>query len=89
MKAYYQIRMENINEHCVIEAWQDWGGSNDKNKAIDIAKKVQKDIDAGKWDVRKRDGYKLQMVVEKCNDETLDLIEVIEIGQNTDSITEE
>ncbi len=78
-KIYYQVRMELRAENEIRNAWQDWGGSNDANEATETAQKIQKEIDEGKWDNRKQDGCTLQMCVEELDDETFDLLSIIEV----------
>ncbi len=62
-----------------IETWPGPGGTYIRNKAISMAKELQKEINAGKWDERKRDGYTLRACIEELDPRTTDLISVIEI----------
>ncbi|MCR5669892.1 MAG: hypothetical protein K6G10_02715 [Butyrivibrio sp.] len=62
-----------------IETWPGPGSTYIRNKAIVMVKELQKEIDTGKWDERKRDGYTLRACIEELDPRTLDLISVIEI----------
>lgn len=72
--------MENVTDTCTIEAWQDFGGSDDKDEAIFMAQVLQNEIDAGEFDARRREGYTLQASVEEHDPDT-DEMTIIEIGE--------
>ncbi len=78
-KEFYVVSMELGTKSEAVETWPGWGGSYNREEAIAIAKELKKEINNGKWDERKKDGYILQMCVDVLDDETLDLLSIIRV----------
>ncbi len=76
---YYVVSMELGTETKAIKTWPEFGGSYVREEALDSARRIQAEIDSGKWDDRKRDDYSLRMCVDVVNDKTLELLSVIKV----------
>ncbi len=77
LRKYYMVSMELGTDTNAVETWPGWGGSYDREEAISLAQKIQKEIDNGKWDKRKKEGYALRMCVDVLDDNTLELLSII------------
>ena len=78
-RNFYMVSMALGTQNKDIETWPGHGGTYIHNKAIAMAKELQKEIDTGKWNERKCDGYTLRACIEELDPRTMDLISVIEI----------
>ncbi len=78
-RNFYMVSMVLERENEDIETWTGFGGTYIRNKALATAREVQKEIDGGKWDERKKDGCTLRMCVEEFEPKTFDLLSVTKV----------
>ena len=78
----YRPRMEIRSGNYTCEFWYEWGSYETEQDALMIAKKVQKEIENGKWEERKelcKNGDVLKMSVEKLYRKRNKSTEIIEL----------